>query len=96
MSVMPTQTQTRAQYIKVAYAKLFKNDSDNPNAPALGNSKVEVLEDIKKGDFVSFSGWINADQQSGEKNISIMIQKKDGGGQPQAAAPTVTADDIPF
>ena len=94
MSVMPTQT--RAQYIKVAYAKLFKNDSENPNAPALGNSKVEVLEDIKKGDFVSFSGWINQDDQTGEKNISIMIQKKDGGGQPQAAASTVTADDIPF
>ena len=94
MAIAPG-SKPRAKYIKVASARMFQNDSDNPNAPSLGNSKVEILEDLKAGDIVSFSGWVNKDEQTGEKTLSIVIQQR--VEEPQAPAQaTVTEDDIPF
>lgn len=97
MAIAPG-SKPRATYTRIAYAKLFANNSDNPAAPSLGNSKVEILEDLQKGDIVSFSGWVNQDQQTGDKTLSIMIQRRDDA--PEAVAQTapvaVTVDDIPL
>jgi len=77
---------------------MFANNSDNPAAPSLGNSKVEILEDLHKGNIVSFCGWVNQDKHTGDKTLSIMIQRRDDA--PEAVAQTapvaVTEDDIPF
>lgn len=97
MAIAPG-SRPRATYTRIAYAKMFSNNSENPAAPSLGNSKVEILEDLKKGDIVGFSGWVNQDQQTGEKTLSIMVQRRDDA--PEAAAQPapveVTEDDIPI
>lgn len=94
MAIAP-DSKPRAKFVKAAYARMFNNNSDNPNAPTLGNSKVEILEDLKQGDIVSFSGWVNQDEQTGEKSLSITVQKRVEETQQQSPA-TVTEDDIPF
>jgi len=97
MAIAPG-SRPRATYTRIAYAKMFANNSDNPAAPSLGNSKVEILEDLQKGDIVSFSGWVNQDPQTGDKTLSIMIQRRDDAPEAvaQPATVAVTEDDIPF
>ena len=63
-------------YQTIAKATLFKNDTDR--GPFMGNSKVEVLEDIKKGDIVNFALWKNeADPATGrDPSVSLSVQRK--------------------
>lgn len=97
MAIAPG-SKPRATYTRIAYAKMFANNSDNPAAPSLGNSKVEILEDLQKGDIVSLSGWVYQDQHTGNKTLSIMIQRRDDAPEAvaQPATGEVTEDDIPF
>tara|TARA_R100001015_G_C4609350_1_gene164636 strand:- start:90 stop:416 length:327 start_codon:yes stop_codon:yes gene_type:complete len=77
-------TQQKYTYIKVAQFKLFPNESDNPKAPAFGNGKIEVTEDLKVGDVMTASTWVNQDEQ-GNKTLSVQLQKKVEAGAGQSA-----------
>lgn len=81
--MMETTQKPKSTYLKVASARMFPNNSENPNAPAYGNGKVEVQEDLKKGDIISFSGWVNQ-SETGEKQLTIQIQKRVEAGQEAA------------
>lgn len=72
---MDTLAKPKSTYIKVAQFKLFPNESDNPKAPAFSNGKIEVIEDLKVGDIMTASTWVNQDEQ-GNKTLSVQLQKK--------------------